>query len=129
MQPPRRSSAVAELGVRRLPRALYKRKQENPAMSATTFFEINFQLADFTFEGRDEIEDPLNDALRKTGLGEVTGGGAGMGCANIDVEVTDPQRGLALIRQILRDLQVAPSTVIQQYSPEEISHPVYDHVA
>lgn len=96
-------------------------------MSKTTFFEIILQLSDFTFDGRDEVEDPLDEALQQAGLGEITGGGSGMGCANIDVEVTDAKRGLALIRQVLRDLEVAPSTVIQQYSPEEISHSVYDH--
>ena len=103
--------------------------QESPTVSATTFFEIILQSADFTFGGRDEIEDPLDEALQQAGLGEVTGGGTGMGCANIDVEVTDSQRGLTLIRQVLQRLAVAPSTVIQQYSPEEISHPVYDRNA
>ena len=52
-----------------------------------TFLEIVLQAADFTFGGRDEIEDPLDDALRSAGLGEVTGGGTGMGVCNIDVEV------------------------------------------
>ena len=99
------------------------------AVSATTFFEIILQSPDFAFGGRDEIEDPLDEALQQAGLGEVTGGGTGMGRSNIDVEVADPQRGLALIRQVLQRLAVAPSTVIRQYSPEEITHPVYDRNA
>eukprot|EP01031_Cornospumella_fuschlensis_P019507 gene19507-23906_t len=72
------------------------------------------QSADFTFGGRDEIEDPLDDALRKAQLGEVTGGGSGRGISNIDVEVTDPERGLAVIREVLRRLGVARSTIIRQ---------------
>jgi hypothetical protein len=95
-------------------------------MKQTTFFEIILHDADFTFDGRDEIEDPLDDALRAAKLGEVTGGGSGMGLCNIDVEVTDPVRGLALVREQLRALGVAPSTEINQYEPEHIVHRVYE---
>ena len=34
-----------------------------------------------------EVEDALDNALRTTGIGEVIGGGAGMGKANIDVDL------------------------------------------
>jgi hypothetical protein len=95
-------------------------------MNDTTFFEIVMQSADFAFGGRDEIEDPLDAALHAAGLGEVTGGGTGMGVCNIDVEVTDPVRGLALIREQLRTLNVASTTVIHQYQPERIDHRVYE---
>lgn len=98
-------------------------------MSATTFFEIILQAADFTFDRRDEIEDPLDEALQAAGLGEVTGGGSGMGIANIDVEVTDTQRGLALIREVLQTLGVAPSTIIRQSGSPSIEHSVYDRNA
>jgi hypothetical protein len=96
-----------------------------PAMSETTFFEITFYVAHFTFSGRDEIEDPLNEALQQAGLGEVTGGGSGMGVANIDIEVTDPKRGLSLIREVLCKLGVAPSTIIRQSGFPSIEHSVY----
>ncbi len=43
-------------------------------MSTPIFLEIVFQSADFTFGGRDEIEDPLEEALPDAGIGEVTGG-------------------------------------------------------
>jgi hypothetical protein len=98
-------------------------------MSETTFFEIILQVAEFTFDGRDEIEDPLDDALRQVGLGGVTGGGSGRGISNIDVEVIDPQRGLALIREILQDLGVAPSTIIRQAGVPSIEHPVWERSA
>jgi len=65
-------------------------------MSETTFFEITFPIGpDYAVANRHEIEDSLDEALQRAGLGEVTGGGAGMGKANIDVEVSDPIRGLA----------------------------------
>jgi len=95
-------------------------------MRETTFFEIILQSADFTFGGRDEIEDPLDEALQRSGLGEVTGGGSGMGVANIDVEVIEAERGLALIRDVLRELGVAPNTIIRQDGSQSIEHRVYD---
>ncbi len=89
------------------------------------FFEIVFQSADFSFGGRDEVEDPLDEALRAQDLGEVTGGGTGLGMCNIDVEVSDAERGLALIRAVLRELGVASSTRIYQGEPERKTLEVY----
>lgn len=95
-------------------------------MSASVFLEIVLRADEFTFDGRDEIEDPLEEALASSGLGEVTGGGSGLGSANIDVEVVDLSRGLQLIKQVLRGLNVGPSTVINQYEPQETVHRVYE---
>jgi hypothetical protein len=92
---------------------------------ATTFLEIVLQADEFHFSGRDEVDDPLDEALRRAGLGEVTGGGTGMGVCNIDVEVSDLTAGLALIRAVLGNLGVARSTVINQYKPERVRHPAY----
>jgi hypothetical protein len=94
-------------------------------MNAGGFLEVVLLASDFVHGGRDEIEDPLQEALEAAGLGEVTGGGTGMGVANIDVEVVDLERGLALVRQVLQQLGVAPSTVINQYEPTRIKHSVY----
>jgi hypothetical protein len=92
----------------------------------TIFLEIVLQSADFSFGGRDEIEDPLGQALQAADLGEVTGGGTGMGISNIDVEISDLDAGLALIRTVLRRLGVAKSTVINQYAPHRVKHSVYE---
>jgi hypothetical protein len=62
--------------------------------------------------GRSDIEDPLEEELVAAGVGEVTGGGGGMGVSHIDVEVTDRDAGPAFVRRVLRELQVPPSTVI-----------------
>lgn len=98
-------------------------------MSHAVFYEIILQAADFTFEGRDEIEDPLDEALHQAGLGEVTGGGSGMGLVNIDIEVSEASHGLALIRNVLQQLGVAPSTVIRQAGAPSIEHSVYGGMA
>ena len=95
-------------------------------MSETTFFEITFPTAaDYSVGGRQEIEDRLDDALRHADLGEVTGGGTGLGRANIDVEVSDAQRGLILVRDVLQSLGLAPSTIIRQAGSPSIEHPLY----
>ena len=92
----------------------------------TIFLEVVFQSMDFNFESRDEIEDPLEEALQNAGLGEVTGAGSGAGIINIDIEVNDFENGLGLIRHVLRVLGVAASTVINQYHPNKVVHSVYD---
>lgn len=76
------------------------------------FLEIVLESAAFTFDGRYEIEDPVHEALTAAGIGEVIGSGGGMGKSNIDVEVSDLQAGLALVRRVLGGLRVAAGTVI-----------------
>jgi hypothetical protein len=96
------------------------------AASESIFLEIVLASADFKFAGRDEIEDPLDEALQKAQLGEVTGGGSGEDSSNIDVEVVDLHQGLTLIRRVLSDLRVAKSTYINQYDPEHVIHQIYE---
>jgi hypothetical protein len=91
-------------------------------MNTPTFLEIVFKNADFPFDGRDAVEDPLADALEEAGIGEVTGGGGGSETCNIDVEVTDLEKGLEIIRQTLRELGCPASTEIHQHQPQHIVH-------
>lgn len=83
---------------------------------STYFLEIVFQSDEFEFEGRDEVEDPIDEALSEADLGEITGGGAGLGIVNIDVEVSELDAGVKLIRDVLNELGVASSTVINYYA-------------
>lgn len=76
------------------------------------FLEVVLQSDDSAFLERDEVEDSLQEALAAAGIGEVTGAGSGLGVANLDVEVTDLDEGLALVRKVLGDLEVPPSTMI-----------------
>ncbi len=104
-------------------------KESNQSLadaSKIILIEIVFKSSDFTFAGRDEVEDPLAEALEQAELGEVTGGGGGGDSLHIDVEIFDLKPGLKLIRKVLRRLSVAPSTAINQLEPELIVHSVYD---
>ena len=99
---------------------------------ADVFLEIVLDAADVAaagFDGRDQIEDPLDEALSESDLGEVTGGGGGMGLMNIDVEVDGGDQfaaALRLVRQTLRDLNVPPTTRIIRRDPPQAEYGVYD---
>lgn len=71
--------------------------------------------------GRWEVEDALEDALSEAGVGEVTGGGTGVDKSIVDVDVTDFDRALPIIRRVLQELRV-PRTV-------QISHNEGDFLA
>ena len=98
----------------------------------TVFLEIILRDTDLVAagcQGRDEIEDPLTEALEDAGLGEITGAGGGMGLHNMDVEITEDQRfdqALRLIRRTLRKLNVPASTKIVRHQPEKVVYAVYD---
>lgn|SRR5262244_680863 len=99
---------------------------------AGVFLEIIFNAADFAasgIEGRDEIEDLLEERLSDLDLGEVTGGGAGSGSVIVDVEIDDEQKldeALSVISRALRELNVPPSTVITRSKPTKISYQIYN---
>ena len=79
-------------------------------------------------ESRDEIERPLEEALLTSGLGEVTGGGGGMGVYIIEVEVDEERfdAGLDLIRTALQLLRVPRSTRITRNHPDKVAFLVYE---
>ena len=89
----------------------------------TYLFEVVLpSVADFA--ARNDLEDALEAALAANGLGEVSGAGLGRGGAHLDVDVTDPVRGLAAIRQTLVLAGAPPDTVIVQRDPVVVRHPL-----
>ena len=94
------------------------------------FMEVIVNVAEASalgIESRDEIEDPLEEALSASGLGAVTGGGGGMGVYVLDVEIIEQQfdEALSIIRQALQTLKVPASTRIKRSQPEKIEFAVY----
>ena len=87
------------------------------------FLEIILDAIELRASGilsRDEIEDPLEEALARSGTAEVTGGGGGGEHYNIDVEVRSEANLDAVIdaiRQVLRHQGVPKSTFIRLDTP------------
>jgi hypothetical protein len=99
---------------------------------ASVLLEIIFNAVDLHnvgIEGRDEIEEPLHEALIDFGLGEITGGGSSNQLAIVDVEIEDEERledALSVIRAILRSRRAPGSTIIKRSKPTETLYGVYD---
>jgi hypothetical protein len=92
------------------------------------FFYVRIPEDVQPIERGERYEDPLQDALNAEDLGEVTGGGSQMGegksiaFCGLDVEVYDRDRGLALIRSVMRRLGASPDTIIEEYLPTYREH-------
>ena len=79
-------------------------------------------------DSRDEVEEPLDEALAEEGTAEITGGGGGLGMYNIDVEVgrdADLDSVIETIRRVLRQRKVPKTTVINQYEPVRKEYSIY----
>lgn len=77
---------------------------------------------------RGAIEDDLEEILQERNLGEVWGAGAatdGSFC-DMSIVVSDLQEGLRVVRSVLRNYQVPPSTVINYHGPQLVTYAVYD---
>lgn len=95
------------------------------------FLEVVVNAADAAAAGidsKDEIEDALTAALEQSCLGEVTGGGGGMGVYVVDLEVfeADFAEGLEIVKQALREGQLPASTKIVRHEPERVEYSIYD---
>lgn len=77
-------------------------------------------------DGRQGLEDHLDDTLQNRGLGEVTGGGTGTLGSNIDIEVTDVDAAVPVIRRVLVLEGVHPDTAIRQREPNVVVYRVYE---
>jgi hypothetical protein len=99
-------------------------------MMSDVFLEVILDVAEASASGitsRDEIEDPLEEALAASGVGEVTGGGGGMGRYIIDLEMALDtfDTGLGIVRKVLQQRKVPASTRIKRNEPNEIEYVVY----
>lgn len=81
-------------------------------------------------ERGERFEGPLQELLSASELGKVTGGGSQLGegssieYCGIDVVLYDLERGIQLLRQELPRLGAPRNTVIEQYLPERLNHPI-----
>lgn len=82
-------------------------------------------------EDRDRMfEEPLAAALKEHKAGRVTGAGSQLGkdrtiaFCGLDVVVQSRAEGLTLIRNTLRSANAPAGTVIEEYLPTRIDHPL-----
>jgi hypothetical protein len=75
--------------------------------------------------------DPLNQALKAEGIGETSDEGTQMGvvdgrvvviAADIEVNVSDLGRGLAMIRRVLRAADAPAGTTITEHAATKVVH-------
>ena len=88
--------------------------------------KIAFPHDDWPFGPPSDVEEPLDEELMGTGVGEVTGGSVGKRLLTIRLEVANLDEGLSHVRKVLRKLQVPRSTWIESVGPEVARYPVYD---
>jgi hypothetical protein len=94
------------------------------------FLELIFdseECAEIGIDSRDEIEDGLEDALKVSGLGAVTGG-SGMGKYNIDLDIFSEEKlgdAISQIRIFLASINVARSSKMVRYQPQKEKISVY----
>ena len=102
------------------------------------FLVINIPAAVEPLERGDHFEDPLIEAFEKEGIeGGPCGGGTALDeidghkvitSCDIEVELEDAdlEKGLSIIRRVLRAGGAPPDTIIQQFEPEEIIYSLDD---
>jgi len=86
-------------------------------------FYVRIPVSLQPMERSERFEDPLNEALTVADLGEVAGGGSQLGendtiaYCGLDVVVKDRDRGLEVIRLVMRKLGAPEGTVIEEFLP------------
>lgn len=68
-------------------------------------------------ERQEDVEDILEERLADAGCGEVTGGGTGMDQSIVDIELTDVDVGIQVIREILKEAGLASGAKLIQRQP------------
>ena len=89
--------------------------------SASQFVFAKIQDTVKPIDRGEKYEDPLDEALKAAGLGEVTGGGSSLeqdgsiAWVGVDIELTDQGRGIPFLKQKLIELG-APRGSVLEYS-------------
>jgi hypothetical protein len=94
------------------------------------FFYIRIPEPLYPAERGEKYEEPLAEMLRAAQLGKVNGGGQQLGEGNsimycgVDVILSERVRGLNVLREVLCRLGAPASTVIEEFIPEFVEHPL-----
>ena len=81
----------------------------------------------------EKYEDPLDAALKKAGVGEVTGAGSLLsapgvvGAVNIEVRLTNLSKGLPLLKERLRELGAPKGSSVEfSVGSRTVKQPLYE---
>ncbi|MDC7718912.1 hypothetical protein PQU95_17050 [Vogesella sp. DC21W] len=103
------------------------------AQHATTFVFVKITESIMPLQRGEKYEDPLDEALKKAGLGEVTGAGSMLTkektveWIGLDVELTDPVTGIPFLRKKLTELGAPAGSVLEyERNGETLQVPVRD---
>lgn len=103
------------------------------AQHATTFVFVKITESIMPLQRGEKYEDPLDEALKKAGLGEVTGGGSMLSTektiewVGVDVELTDLTTGIPFLRKKLTELGAPKGSVLEyEHNGETVQVPVRD---
>lgn len=112
----------------------YARTDLPAVRNARTLVFVEIRESIMPLERGHKYEDPLDDALKKAHLGEVTGGGTALSknhvieWVGIDVELTDLDKGMPFLKQKLIELGVPADTVLEyEVEKQRFTVPVQDH--
>jgi hypothetical protein len=89
------------------------------AQSPTNFVFVKINESITPIEREGKYETPLDEALKKANLGEVTGGGSSLSAdrkiewVGIDVDLIDLDKGLAFLRQKLIELGAPEGSTLE----------------
>lgn len=103
---------------------------QRAAASGEHFFYVRIPGNIGPAERGERFEAPLLAALAKSAVGRVTGGGSQLGegktieFCGIDVVVKKQAEGLEIVRRVLRQANAPAATVIEEYLPRRVDHPL-----
>ncbi len=102
------------------------------AQQNSTFVFVKINEAIKPIDRGNKYEDPLDNALKKAKLGEVTGGGSSLSkerkieWVGVDVELLNIEKGIPFLKKKLVELGAPKgSTLEYQYQGKKIQVPVY----
>lgn len=103
------------------------------AQYAKTFVFVKITESIMPIARGEKYEDPLDEALKKAGLGQVTGAGSMLSkektidWVGLDVELTDPTKGIPFLRKKLTELGAPKGSVLEyELNGKKIQVPVRD---
>ena len=94
------------------------------------FFYIRIPEPLYPQERGEKYEEPLAESLQEAGLGRITGGGQQLGegktiaYCGLDIVLSERVRGLELLRRVLHRTGAPPGTVIEEFVPNFVEHPL-----